>query len=1030
MLFQLVHGQAIQIMVTLTSRAFDHHIVYPNACPQTVNAQKRIGQTRRAESPLFDDDINPSLFLFLVLAPRVDRRQSPIVWGRLRRESHCPAFCPPKAGRAEERYQILSSCTKTTLSLSQLSLCPRYAVDIYKTNLPGSFSKANLIRARYSFALASSPDLAVTLKTLSPVVTPIAPGRTLAFGLVDFFGANISMISSFASSDARAMKRDWYCKLSLLRQLRLGRLRRGGTASPIARTTEPGSLFAPGRGPEAGILSASSFVIPFWCSRCSTEGYTFAVAEPSEAGFEDADDCVELCGVSLVSSWASGASCFADSPALALASSCGISRLLMSSPASAVTAILCPTFTPFVPSPCITLTKKDSPSFSFQFAMLPSVMVGDNAGMLKFCAASSRAETSPLLAAHLGAYLLTRRAESLAVPPMLAIAAQLISAKLREMVTAFPEILRGLRLQTSCTKRASSTTIFTFCSGSPEAPVWIATRGSPNHRSFAYFSWICGGMLMFGGYNWALLTTLEPPGDETNPKPKKSWLVKSTAMFVALFFTVLGTSVILAPAKTIRTISAQAASKTGHTKAMLLYCEIEGFLPFQKNRTIMATRPESLLDRRVSAQDIEFSSVPLSAVQAFTADPKPFAEPLIKPTGSMISRAWDDLRINTRRMFYRDGFAYIRFRDYGSYKIDLQNCELLDNGRALEHLTVPDPDKGVGAIALFRRKFLQLSVSYRPLYNRHFQRRIVTSTSLIFNLVNCRPSSSSSSSSTADLRLGVISISIHLPLSCRLTESMAPSRRDTSTLSPAPLVPLCFFRLISSSGSLPVTVDPHALTWLIPNSPNGPVLDPGEVFWESSSRIIQHPEHVLTCRKFVRVCMGVVASPFWGRKFMTSVLAEVDDIFVVVIRRIRARIRHIVVRALIRIVLRAASQTFWLIWLSSKARNMYLTVGRDRSEPFAIWREAQHTRAKLSSRRLSWKTFSAVLVDTASSLPSPETEALRTLSFVSNVSFATSFRGLSASSEESAPGSRAMRQIRTLFSHQQTSNLAFGALVT
>ncbi|RMX77419.1 hypothetical protein D0869_09905 [Hortaea werneckii] len=229
---------------------------------------------------------------------------------------------------------------------------------------------------------------------------------------------------------------------------------------------------------------------------------------------------------------------------------------------------------------------------------------------------------------------------------------------------------------------------------------------SPNHRSFAYLSWICGGMLMFGGYNWALLTSLEPPGDGTDSKPRKSWLVKSTATFVALFFTVLGTSVMLAPAKTIRTISAQAASKTGHTKAMLLYCEIEGFLPFQKNRTIMATRPESLLDRRVSAQDIEFSSVPLSAAQAFTADPKPFAEPLIKPTGGIISRAWNDLRINTRRMFYRDGFAYIRFKDYGSYKIDLQNCELLDNGRALEHLTTPDPDKGVGAIALFRRKFL------------------------------------------------------------------------------------------------------------------------------------------------------------------------------------------------------------------------------------------------------------------------------------------------------------------------------------
>ena len=69
-------------------------------------------------------------------------------------------------------------------------------------------------------------------------------------------------------------------------------------------------------------------------------------------------------------------------------------------------------------------------------------------------------------------------------------------------------------------------------------------------------------------------------------------------------------------------------------------------------------------------------------------------------------RAWDALRRDTRRMFLRDGFAYVRFTEHGNWKMDLQGCELLDHGRALERMTTPDEQRGIGVIALFRRKYL------------------------------------------------------------------------------------------------------------------------------------------------------------------------------------------------------------------------------------------------------------------------------------------------------------------------------------
>ena len=93
-----------------------------------------------------------------------------------------------------------------------------------------------------------------------------------------------------------------------------------------------------------------------------------------------------------------------------------ISRLDMSSPSSAMTAIRVPTWTfllpsgakilAMIPSSCASTSmvalsvsisrstspvEKESPSFTFQDAMLPSVIVGDMAGIVKLCGSERKA---------------------------------------------------------------------------------------------------------------------------------------------------------------------------------------------------------------------------------------------------------------------------------------------------------------------------------------------------------------------------------------------------------------------------------------------------------------------------------------------------------------------------------------------------------------------------------------------------------------------------------------------------------------
>ncbi|TKA32559.1 hypothetical protein B0A50_01667 [Salinomyces thailandicus] len=232
----------------------------------------------------------------------------------------------------------------------------------------------------------------------------------------------------------------------------------------------------------------------------------------------------------------------------------------------------------------------------------------------------------------------------------------------------------------------------------------------PSHRAFTGTAIICGGLLVYGAWNTALLPSLLEARESDETKKSggaMNWITTSVVLLSAVGLAGLGTTLILAPVRMIKSVSARAFSDSKGNAIARLKCEMTNPMPFMKRRFIEVSPSEALLDRQVSATDIDFTSVPLSAAEAFTASPKPFAEALTKPKRNPVARAYDALRRDVRRMFYRDGFAYIRFPENGgNWKLDLQNCELLDNGIAIEKLTTPDPKKGVGAVALLWRKYM------------------------------------------------------------------------------------------------------------------------------------------------------------------------------------------------------------------------------------------------------------------------------------------------------------------------------------
>lgn len=174
--------------------------------------------------------------------------------------------------------------------------------------------------------------------------------------------------------------------------------------------------------------------------------------------------------------------------------------------------------------------------------------------------------------------------------------------------------------------------------------------------------------------------------------------------FSTLFFIVFGSAAILAPAAMIRSIVLRAEVASNGSKTPVLQFKVRS-LPLGRTKTIEAHPWETYLNRKVSTMDINWNNAVLSQARSFTESMKSqkYATPVPSADRGIARRFWDVSKREIQRTFLRDGFTYVRFQGGQTWKLDLQQCDLLENGRPLERLMMPDKDP-VGVMPLIKRR--------------------------------------------------------------------------------------------------------------------------------------------------------------------------------------------------------------------------------------------------------------------------------------------------------------------------------------
>ena len=230
---------------------------------------------------------------------------------------------------------------------------------------------------------------------------------------------------------------------------------------------------------------------------------------------------------------------------------------------------------------------------------------------------------------------------------------------------------------------------------------------SPNHTSFYINSYLMGALLLLGGLN-----TARNAADNPN-LPKTPYLIKSASIAIGAIFAIFATTFFMAPQKLVRSIALmKGLDKRGIPEAILRFemkHPMPRFqrLPFLGDRitggggVIEAPLNHVFLDRNVSSSssDLTFYSIPVDQATLFTdshfhpAAPAPKSESILSRLGSFnrsLLNIFPTLRQDVRRMFLRDGMAYIRITDHGDWKVDLQGCEVLEMGKPLDKVMVHD----------------------------------------------------------------------------------------------------------------------------------------------------------------------------------------------------------------------------------------------------------------------------------------------------------------------------------------------------
>ena len=215
---------------------------------------------------------------------------------------------------------------------------------------------------------------------------------------------------------------------------------------------------------------------------------------------------------------------------------------------------------------------------------------------------------------------------------------------------------------------------------------------APSHTSFFIGSYLFGSALVIAAVIQANLTKEDKQG-----QPKMPWWTKFLTLVPAVFCVILATTCLVAPWKMIQTVSLVAK---GGSSEVLIRFEVRPPLPLVKfgGGTIEAPLHQVYLDRNVTAQDLRYFTIPLEDAKGFTESslhPSKERRSFSSRLGDFnraVLNSWPALLHNTRRMLMRDGMTYVRIAERGNWKLDLQGCEMLDHGKALERVVVVDPN--------------------------------------------------------------------------------------------------------------------------------------------------------------------------------------------------------------------------------------------------------------------------------------------------------------------------------------------------
>lgn len=211
-------------------------------------------------------------------------------------------------------------------------------------------------------------------------------------------------------------------------------------------------------------------------------------------------------------------------------------------------------------------------------------------------------------------------------------------------------------------------------------------RAPKNHKSFTFLSIGTAFLMTAAAYQTGKLYLV----DETGSKPLKlNAFLKAIGFVPVLFLAVGGFMLFSAPSRLIRTIRLIGPHVPGVNERAqpILRCVSTVPLPFMKAQTIDCS-PHRLFGNRTvpvvaAEKGFNWTSIDYADSDRFTqSELDPPSQPEPRPR-SPIQNIWPSIVLQTRRMCLREGFYTIRFPEGGSWKVDLQGAEVLENAHPL-----------------------------------------------------------------------------------------------------------------------------------------------------------------------------------------------------------------------------------------------------------------------------------------------------------------------------------------------------------